>query len=236
MPAPIASTSVAPTINVVKPPGAQKAFLQSETGTRLPCLFNPSQLQLKRTNRWRADVIPGREAPELSFTGGEAGSLSLELIFDTTAQGVAVTGYTNKLLKLMEIDTSLAGYDENANNGRPPWVRFHWGDMHSFKAVIASLDITFTYFARSGLPLRAKVSIALTQYEAEGNWGPQNPTSGTPRPQRSHRIRSGETLDRIAAAHYGDANHWRLIASVNGITDPLAVQPGMLLAIPKLRG
>lgn len=219
-----------------RPPSSQKAFLESEAGAKLPCLFNPSQLQLTRSNSWRTDVVPGRDAPELSFTGGQAGSLTLELTFDTTSEGKPVTNYTNKLLDLMKVDTSLAGYDESANNGRPPWVKFHWGDLHSFKAVIASLDITFTYFARSGMPLRAKVSMSLTQYEPDGNWGPQNPTSGTPKPQRSHRVGNGETLDRIAAAYYGNSNHWRSIALANGICDPLALVPGSLLSIPKLRG
>ncbi|MCC6437411.1 MAG: LysM peptidoglycan-binding domain-containing protein [Acidimicrobiales bacterium] len=215
---------------------AQKAYLETESGSRLPCLFNPSQLQLSRANSWRADVVPGREAPELSFTGGQAGSLSLDLTFDTTAEGTPVTSYTTKLLDLMKIDTSLAGYDESANNGRPPWVKFHWGDLHSFKAVIASIDISFTYFARSGMPLRAKVGLKLTQYEPDANWGPQNPTSGTPKPQRTHQVTHGETLDRIAARHYNDPTQWRLIAGANGITDPLAVTPGTTLAIPRRRG
>lgn len=215
---------------------AQKAYLETEGGARLPCLFNPNQLQLSRSNSWRADVVPGREAPELSFTGGQAGSLSIELTFDTTAEGKPVTNYTTQLLDLMKIDTSLAGYDEAANNGRPPWVKFHWGDLHSFKAVIASIDLTFTYFARSGMPLRAKVGLKLTQYEPDANWGPQNPTSGTPRPQRTHQVTHGETLDRIAARHYNDATQWRLIATANGITDPLALAPGTTLAIPRRRG
>lgn len=224
------------TASGTRAPSAQKAFLESEGGAKLPCLFNPSQLQLTRSNAWRADVVPGREAPELSYTGGEAGKMSLELTFDTTNDGTPVTTYTTKLLDLMKVDTSLAGYDEAANNGRPPWVKFHWGDLHGFKAVITSLDITFTYFARSGMPLRAKVSLSLTQYEPDANWGPQNPTSGTPRPQRTHQVQHGETLDRIAARHYNDAGKWRLIATANGIADPLALTPGSLLSIPKLRG
>jgi len=64
-------------------------------------------------------------------------------------------------------------------------------------------------------------------------FGPQNPTSGTPRPHRVHRVQPGETLDRIAAAHLGDATSWRVIAQANGIEDPLAVKPGTLLAIPE---
>jgi hypothetical protein len=220
----------------VAPSTGQKAFLESESGARIPCLFNPAELRLSRSNTWRADAVPGKEAPELYFTGGGSGTLALELVFDTTREGKAVTRYTNRLLELMKIDKKLPGHDDGSNNGRPPWVKFHWGDLHSFKAVLVSLDLTFTYFGKSGMPLRARASVTLTQYEADEKWGPQNPTSGTPRPQRSHQVRAGETLDRIAAVHYGDATRWREIATANGVVDPLALVPGSHLAIPKLRG
>mgnify|MGYP003487327083 CR=1 FL=1 len=49
-------------------------------------------------------------------------------------------------------------------------------------------------------------------------------------------VRSGETLDRIAATHYGDPTQWRVIATANGIIDPLDLEPGRVLSIPRLRG
>lgn len=212
-----------------------KAYLETELGAKVPCLFNPTQLKMAKSNSWSSGNSKGRNAPDLVFDGGAAGTLSLELIFDTTKDGSAVTTHTNKLAALMSVDTNLADYDAATNNGRPQWVKFHWGDMHTFKAVIASMDLTFTYFSSAGVPLRANVSLSLTQYEPQANWGPQNPTSGTPTPQRLHQVQKGETLDRIAARHYKDATKWRLIADANGIHDPLMLKPGSMLAIPRLR-
>ena len=212
---------------------AQKAYLMTEKNVKIPCMFNPAELQISRSNSWSGDTRRGQDAPELEFGGGEAATMGLDLMFDTTAEGKPVTNYTNKLLDLMKIDTSLAGYDEAKNNGRPPWVKFHWGDMHSFKAIIESVDIRFTYFSSTGMPMRASVDMSLKQFEPDANWGPQNPTSGTPNPHRVHRVQKGETLDRISARHYGDSTKWRLIAEANGITDPLALRPGAFLNIPK---
>ncbi|MDH3754117.1 MAG: LysM peptidoglycan-binding domain-containing protein, partial [Acidimicrobiia bacterium] len=135
----------------------------------------------------------------------------------------------------MEVDTSLSSYDSTTETGRPPWVQFHWGDLHTFKAIISSLELTFTYFGADGTPLRAKASVSLKQFEPEGAFGPQNPTSGTPLPERTHQVQAGETLDRIAASYYGDPTRWRRIADANGISDPLAVPPGTLITIPKAR-
>ena len=213
----------------------QKAYLESESGTRIDCMFNPSTFSFATQNRWESDQIPGKNTPTLRYAGGAGGSFSLSLVFDATDDGKSVTVHTNKLLKLMEVDTSLAGYDAAKNNGRPPWVKFHWGtQLHSFKAVITSTNVTFTYFSNEGLPLRANVELALEQYEPDANWGPQNPTSGTPKPQRTHRLSAGDSLDRLAARYYGDATKWRDIARLNSIADPLDLVPGRILAIPEL--
>lgn len=215
----------------------QKAHLETEKGDRIECMFNPTKFQFKVSNRWDSDRTPGRPAPTLRFAGGEGGSFNLSLVFDTTDTGKAVTDFTQKLLKLLDIDTSLPGYDEVKANGRPPWVRFHWGThLHTFKAVVNSVDVTFTYFSNEGLPLRANVELSLSQFEPEANWGPQNPTSGTPVPERSHQVQAGETLDRIAARYYADATKWRDIATANSILDPLDVKPGRVIAIPKSGG
>jgi len=213
---------------------AQKAFLQPEKGDRIPCLFNPTELSFSRSNSWSAPEMPGKGVPTLNYTGAQSGSLALRLFFDTTDGGEPVTNYTERLLALMEVDPSLPGTNENTNNARPPWVQFHWGSMHSFKAVVSSASVSYTYFSSQGTPLRATVDLTLTQYEDGKVFGPQNPTSGTPHPHRVHRVQPGETLDRIAAMHYGNPTNWRVIADLNCVEDPLALKAGLLLAIPEL--
>ncbi|WP_116948346.1 CIS tube protein [Jiangella endophytica] len=212
----------------------EKAFLEIEGGERLPCLFNPAQLTVGRTNEWAADRLPGKGVPTLRYAGARSGWLRLELFFDTTHDGSPVTKYTGKIVGLMEVDLNLPGTDETTNNARPPYVTFHWGDLHSFKAVVSDLELAFTYFSSAGVPLRARLWLTLRQYEPSNAFGPQNPTSGTPRPHRVHRVRPGETLDRISAAYYGDATRWRVLAGANAIADPLDLRPGRLLSIPRL--
>jgi hypothetical protein len=220
---------------VVMNSGPVKAYLETEQGGRIDCLFNPAELQIRKSNRWFAPAVAGRNAPNLIFQRGEAGTLSMTLWFDTTDSGKAVTEYTSKLLDLMKVDPSLGDTtDPQVKSGRPPWVRFNWGQLNSFKAILNSLDITFTYFASTGVPLRARASVSLQQFADEGKWPLQNPTSGTPSPHTVHQVLAGETLDRIAARHYGDAGRWRTIAEANAVLDPLRVTPGTLLVIPQV--
>lgn len=215
-------------------PELEKAFLEIEGGERVPCLFNPEMISVGRRNNWASDPMPGKGVPTLRYTGADSGWMSLDLVFDTTDDGTAVTKYTGKLMNLMEVDKDLPGTNETTNNARPPTVTFHWGDLHSFTSVVRDLDVTFTYFSSAGVPLRAQMHLLLRQYEGSRAFGPQNPTSGTPRPHRLHRVQPGETLDRISAHYYGDPTRWRLLANANGIEDPLGIRPGALLSIPRM--
>lgn len=210
-----------------------KAYLLTETGDQIPCMFNPENFSLSMQNSWKNNTLPGQGVGEASFMGSSPGTLSLTLFFDTTATGADVTTYTNKLQKLMEIDPDISGSDEGTNNQRPCTVQFCWNNYTSFPAVVTSLSVTFEYFTSGGTPLRARANLTLQQYKDPTDQPRQNPTSGTPRPHRVHRVQPGETLDRIAARHYGEPTRWRAIAEANGIEDPLALRPGRLLAIPE---
>ncbi|MGX7681847.1 CIS tube protein [Jatrophihabitans sp. DSM 45814] len=215
-------------------PALEKAFLEIEGGERVPCLFNPESISVGRRNNWAGNPMPGKGVPKLRYSGADSGWMRLDLMFDTTDVGTAVTRYTGKILGLMDVDPSLAGTDESTNNARPPTVTFHWGDLHSFTCVVTDLGLTFTYFSSAGVPLRAQMKLELRQYEPSKAFGPQNPTSGTPKPHRVHRIQPGETLDRISARYYGDSTRWRALAVVNGIEDPLSLRPGSLLSVPRM--
>jgi Contractile injection system tube protein len=214
--------------------GPEKAYLLTEKGERIRCLFNPAELTITKANTWNAGESKGRNAPELRFQGGQPGTLTLSLTLDTTDSGTDVTTHTDALLDLMKVDPALAGSDRQRNKARPPWVEFHWGKLHSFRAIIERLQVKFTYFASSGMPLRAKAELSLKQYKDEGERPLQNPTSYTPTLHTVHRVVHGETLDRIAASYYADPARWRLIAEANAVVDPLAVPAGTLLVIPEI--
>jgi hypothetical protein len=212
----------------------EKAILKTEGGQELKCLFNPETITISRKNSWKDEPKAGQGVGRLQYGGAQAGTMGMELIFDTTDTGDSVMSYTGALMGLLEPDVDLPASDESSNNVRPQTVTFNWGDLHSWPAVVTSLDITFDFFSSAGTPLRAKVKVDLQQFEPSGAFGPQNPTSGTPEPHRVHRVQPGETLDRIAARYYGDPTQWRQLAGANGVEDPLTLRPGALLSIPRL--
>lgn len=54
-------------------------------------------------------------------------------------------------------------------------------------------------------------------------------SSGISKP---HTVKSGETLQSIAAKELGDNNRWREIATLNGIRDPKSIKVGQKLKMP----
>ena len=224
-----------------------RLIVQNQKKTEIDCMFNPETITIHRNNDWDgAGAGAGGKGKanssaktlrQLTYTGPQHGTFALELWFDTTHDGSPVTKLTGELLKLMEVDKNLPGSNEGANNLRPPAVVFQWGKkFKSWPSVITNLTIQFTYFSSEGVPLRAKADLTLMQFKEEKAFGAQNPTSGTPRPHRVHRVQPGETLDRISAHYYGDATRWRQLAIANRVEDPLTIRPGSLLSVPQLDG
>ena len=86
----------------------EKAFLEIEgTTATIPCMFNPAELSVVRTNTWAGTSLAGQRVPQVKYLGAQSGVMTLHLIFDTTDTGEAVTGHTGKVLKLMDVDSSL---------------------------------------------------------------------------------------------------------------------------------
>jgi hypothetical protein len=209
--------------------------IMDERRVYLQCQFNPSELKIVKSVKWEAPekYPPARNAPDLAFGGGEPATFSLSMVFDTTqdtsTQGRDVRKHTNQLLKLVKVH----GQDIKRRKP-PPRVKFQWGKITLFLAVVEKVEITFTLFEADGTPVRAKVAVDFKQQDdSDDPAPPQNPTTRT-EPRRTRRVRMGERLDLIAYEEYGQSSHWRYLAEANGLIDPATLEPGQVLIIPPL--
>jgi nucleoid-associated protein YgaU len=91
-------------------------------------------------------------------------------------------------------------------------------------------NITYERFHISGIPVRAKCQIALSEKPIKNPF--TNPTSGGLPGREQHTVVSGENLVGIATGAYGQPGQWRAVAEANGIDDPFAVRPGKSLYMP----
>ena len=211
--------------------GLQEAYIEIESpdvapGEKIiPFRFNPTEYQLQKANTFAEIAIPGLESPPLQFVRGAAEKLSVELLADTsdTLEDVRVR-FVTPMRELLRIKEELHA---------PPIVNFVW-DAQVFHGVLESLNVSYILFTPRGIPLRAKLSVALKEYRpVKIQLAERSPKS--PDFDKSYTSRRGETLSSIAGAVYRDAGVWREIARNNGIQDPRALPPGSKLAIPRLR-
>ena len=217
-----------------------------DTSTRFPAKFNPTEFTLTKNAQWAEHTIPGLDTPILQFVRGQAETVSLDLFFDTSDDGMGanatpVTTQTDEFYRLIKI---------NGNDHAPPVCLFTWGETgfpgssipgrgwdhqkrDGFTCVIESIRQRFSLFSSEGVPLRAMLTVGLKEYKSvqrqlyELNLQSADQT-------HSYTLRQGETLNDVANAIYGDPNAWRPIADRNGVTDPLAVVAGSILTIPPL--
>ena len=196
---------------------------------KITCQFNPESLSLSKSNSWAFRTDMGDDVPEVTFGGGNSGSMNLELLFDTTESGDDVRKEYVKLLKIAVVKPS----DNQDGKGEPRQVVVQWGTFISYVAVIESISQTFTYFKEDGTPLRAQLSVRLREVWDDKNLPEQNPTSRTD-VRQTWVVEKGQRLDWIAHQVYGNSGAWRHIAESNSLLNPAMLRPGQILKIVPL--
>jgi len=211
----------------------------------LPVQFNPTEFSMSKGAQIAEIAIPGIDNPILQFVRGQNEKVNLELFFDTTdsvteAAAVAVTTLTNEFYALVKMSG-----EEHA----PPRCRFGWGDefpglinqagqtighRKAFDCIVESIQQKFTLFSKSGVPLRATLTVSLREYVTLEQQLEQLNLQSSDH-TRVHVVQRGETLPMIAYQTYQDPAQWRLIADQNRLNHPRDIQPGMVLELPPLR-
>ena len=210
----------------------------------IPVQFNPTEYTLTKGAQLAEIAIPGLDTPLLQFVRGQAETLTLDLFFDTTEDGMgtgatSVTTLTDQIYQLVKIEP-----DTHA----PPVCAFIWhkkfpgGDVSEkvgnqrrtdFQCVVESVKQRFTLFSPEGVPLRAIVTVSLREYKTLDEQLKQL-NLNSPDKTKSHVVQRGDTLSGIAGRHYNMPTQWRDVAIANGIADPRRLDAGDFLRIPPL--
>lgn len=189
----------------------------------IPVMFNPPEYQLTRTSRFAEIEVPGLPSSVLQYVGSDAQTLTMELFFDTTYTGVDVRTRTEAIVNLTVLDPLTKA---------PPRLLLLWGSL-IFPCVLISVKQHYEYFNSLGMPLRARLNVEFKGNDKLENLVAQLPLSQVDQAVR-HIVKTGETLQAIAAEQLGDPGKWRQIAQANNIDDPRAVPAGAQLNIPRL--
>jgi hypothetical protein len=199
---------------------------QSGSGDPITVHFNPESLEYSVSNNIQRR---GSGDSAKQFVSQSSGSLSMELVFDTTDTGMDVRQITERFHRMMR--PAEDGADKVAQV-----VQFEWGTYH-LTGVIEQYKETLDYFSAEGVPLRASASLTLAQQE-----GLFEPTSQAGEDEDGQGVKSREAFPQpgqsATDAAGGDPAAARELGLLNQLDNLrfLASRPLTLDLGRKLRG
>jgi hypothetical protein len=198
-------------------------IINTATDDEFVVFLNPEDYSLTRDNAFAQAAVPGRQSPLLQFTHGNVRILEMELFFDTYETRTDVRLKTEPLIRLLDIDP-----DTHA----PPVLLVVWGTLE-FQCVLVKANQRFILFLTSGIPVRARVQTTFNEF-TNGEIEAKEKKRETANYTKVHIVKRGETLSDIAGRVYANPLLWRPLALRNAIEDPIALTPGLQLAVPRL--
>src|SRR6185369_5468383 len=167
--------------------------------------------------------------PARQFVGAGTTKLSLQLWFDVTAPMPPEQKKEQDVRKLTAKVAYFITPKPEGDKFVPPAVRFIWGSFQ-FDGIMESMEESLEFFSSDGRPLRANVSIGLTQQEITNfvildTHPPSVPSPGT-RPLT--QAPAGSSVQNLADGQ-GKGDNWQDIAAANNIENPRSLAPGQLL-------
>ena len=196
--------------------------------------FNPESLKLSFANQIQTPSGAGDQSgtPSRQFVGAGTTKLSLAVYFDASAPPPPGGAPVDDVRKLTQKVTYFITPEQKGNQFIPPAVRFVWGSFQ-FDGIVDGLEETLEFFSNEGKPLRANMTLSLSQQRilvADLSGGGFPGLGGLPLPGTVPltEASAGATLQGLAA-QAGLGDNWQAIASANGIENPRLLAPGQLL-------
>ncbi len=210
-------------------------------GKTVTVQFNPETLKVSFANQIVQPANGGvgdqRGSTGRQFVGAGTTKLALQIWFDVTS---LPPDQAQNIMDVRELTKNVAYFITPKKDGDhyiPPAVRFLWGSFH-FDGLMDSLEESLEFFSDEGIPLRASMSLNLSQQKIQafgGRQGGQSMPPGTsgvsgaaPGTAPLTPATSGQSLQGMAASS-GSSTPWQAIASANGIENPRFLDLGQLI-------
>ncbi|MGC2779210.1 MAG: hypothetical protein WA418_26600 [Bradyrhizobium sp.] len=198
-------------------------------GQTVEVQFNPESLKVTFANQLvqpqggdQASGSSGRQ-----FVGAGTTKLALLLWFDVTAMTQDAVDDVRRLTQKVIFFMTPQKSDADPKKLAPPAVRFSWGPF-LFDGMVDGLEETLEFFSPDGKPLRANISLTLSQQKIlEATFKGDGKVPANPGHTPLKSAKSGDSLQGMAAKNGKD--DWQSIAAANGIEDPLRLPAGQLV-------
>lgn len=193
----------------------------------VPVQFNPETLKVAFSNQSAGGDQRGGSA--IQFVGAGNTKLSFDLWFDATvpqADGSMVDDVRRLTKDVVYFITPKESGEED--KFIPPGVRFLWGTF-LFEGIVDSVNENLEFFSEDAKPLRASISLSLSQQEIQFKFGNQAasglPTTPSPGTEPLQQAQQGDTVQDVAGRQ-GNPEDWPAVAENNDVDNPRMLEPG----------
>lgn len=155
-------------------------------------------------------------------------SVSFNFILDTTgaiSKITSVTSITSAISTLKKITV-----DKISGTHSTPYVSVQWGAF-IFVGKVDSLQVDYTLFDNSGNPLRANISMSVSEhFDTKAD----SANNQSPDITRIPTIKEGDSLVSLCKDFYDDAHMFIRIAEFNNMPSFRRLIPGTILEFPPI--
>jgi LysM repeat protein len=208
--------------------------------------FNPETLKVSYSNQVVKQNTPasGEEGTGQSQpTGSAKTTLAVQLWFDVTAPlpegldyGTLESGESAPK-DVRRLTKQISDFMRPAEDERvPPPLRFQWGTFQ-FDGLMESMEESLEFFSPKGMPLRASVSISMSQQSLNMAFASLNDTNNVPGAQTmpggapsgtqpTATAQEGDTMQSVAEREKIPRDEVKNVSRQNNIENPRRLQPG----------
>ena len=190
-------------------------------GDAINVQFNPSSLKVGLANTLKPPKR-GSSSKSSQFVDKSSSNLTIELLFDTTLEDVDVRTKTKVIAEKF-----MKPIPDGDKLKAPSRCRFQWGAF-AFVGMVQSYDETLDFFSPTGTPLRATLSLKLTEDKFQfitnaatkaARNTPKLTSSGSGNANNTPES-GGKSVQQANQQSGKDSKEWRDTAMYNGIENP----------------
>lgn len=215
-----------------------KAFSDAErtapVGEPFEAMFNPDSLKESYALEYGAGQGLNSSDQSAVYIRSKPSDLNIKLLLDGTnvhAMGIERLGGQPTVQKRVTEFLQLT-FRMNGDIHEPNYLLVEWGDL-SLSCRMASVDVTYTSFARDGTALRAELNVTLHS-DVDVNKRLRQENKNSPDLSHTRLVRSGDTLPLLTQEIYGSSAHYLFVAAHNRLDDFRNLVPGQQLLFPPL--
>jgi LysM repeat protein len=202
-------------------------------------MFNPSSFSQRYEIEYGKNQGINSTNKKVTYSRSKPRELKLKLILDGSGvHEMAILNFGRKQTVADRVKQFVdLAFRMNGQIHEPNFLEVEWGGKEDggliFSCRLASVDVSYTSFARDGSPLRAELDVLLIS-DQETNKRMAVEKKSSPDLTHSRIVKSGDTLPLLTKEVYGSSSYYLYVAQVNGLDDFRNLQPGQEIFFPPL--